>query len=108
LRSFYRQHRRFGFGDGESRVQAWFYVRLAAKYVLALALFILGFWIPQAWGVLAAGAALFVLSQARRARGRLSLLEALVMVPTLKVVYDMAYLSGYLRGRLGPRRGKGQ
>ena len=105
VRSFYRQHRRFGFGDGESRVQAWFYGRLAAKYVLALVLFIGGFWLPPAWGLLAAGAALFVLSQARRARGRLPLLEALVMVPTLKVVYDMAYLWGYLRGRLGPRRG---
>jgi glycosyltransferase involved in cell wall biosynthesis len=105
VRSFYRQHRRFGFGDGESRVQAWFYGRLAAKYVLALGLFIAGFWLPPAWGLLAAGAALFVLSQARRARGRLPLLEALVMVPTLKVVYDMAYLWGYMRGRLGPKRG---
>ena len=107
LRSFYRQHRRFGFGDGESRVQGWFYGRLAAKYVLAFVLFIAGFWIPQAWGLLAAGAALFVLSQARRARGRLPLLQALVMVPTLKVVYDAAYLWGYVRGRLGPKRGSG-
>ena len=107
LRSFYRQHRRFGFGDGESRVQAWFYGRLAAKYVLAALLFALGFWIPSAWGLLAAGAALFVLSQSRRAMGRLPLLEALVMVPTLKVVYDAAYLWGYLCGRLGPKRGEG-
>ena len=105
VRSFYRQHRRFGFGDGESRVQAWFYGRLAAKYLVALVLFIGGFWLPPTWGLLAAGAALFVLSQAQRARGRLPLLEALVMVPTLKVVYDVAYLWGYLRGRLGPRRG---
>lgn len=107
VRSFYRQHRRFGFGDGESRVQAWFYGRLAAKYVLALLLFILGFWIPQAWGVLAAGAALFVWGQARRARERLALVDALAMVPALKVVYDAAYLWGYLRGRLGPKRGAG-
>ena len=105
LRSFYRQHRRFGLGDGESRVQGWFYGRLAAKYVLAALLFALGFWIPSAWGLLAAGAALFVMSQARRASGRLPLPEALVMVPTLKVVYDAAYLWGYVRGRLGPKRG---
>ncbi len=108
LRSFYRQHRRFGFGDGESRVQAWFYGRLAAKYVLAVVLFVCGFWLTSAWGLLAAGAALFVLSQSRRARGRLPLLEALVMVPTLKIVYDAAYLWGYVRGRLGPKRGGSQ
>ena len=105
VRSFYRQHRRFGFGDGESRVQGWFYTRLGAKYVMALVLFVGGFWLPSAWGLLAAGAALFVVSQAQRARGRLPLMEALVMVPALKVVYDMAYLWGYMRGRLGPKKG---
>lgn len=105
LRSFYRQHRRFGLGDGESRVQGWFYARLATKYALAAGLFALGFWFPPAWGLLAAGAALFVLSQSRRAAGRLSLPPALVMVPFLKVVYDLAYLWGYVRGRFGPRRG---
>jgi len=106
VRSFYRQHRRFGLGDGESRVQGWFYGRLAAKYALAAILFIAGFWLPSAWGLLAAGAALFVLSQSRRAKERLPLLAALALVPALKVVYDAAYLWGYIRGRLGPRMGR--
>jgi len=29
-------------------------------------------------------------------------MEALVGVPLLKIVYDAAYLNGYVRGRLGP------
>ncbi len=102
LRSFYRQHRRFGLGDGESRVQAWFYGTIAAKYGLAVALGFLGFAFPLAWLALGAGAALFILQQARRGFGRIGNLEALVGVPFLKVVYDVAYLGGYIRGRLAP------
>ena len=102
LTAFYRQHRRFGFGDGESRVQGWFYGTIAAKYGLALVLLVLGFAIPAAWILVAAGVALFVAQQAYRGFGRVGWLEALVGVPALKVVYDFAYLNGYLRGRLGP------
>ncbi|HSQ61428.1 MAG TPA: glycosyltransferase [Acidobacteriota bacterium] len=102
LRAFYRQHRRFGFGDGESRVQAWFYATIAAKYGLAAGLFLTGFAIPAAWWALAAGALLFVAQQARRGLGRIAPLEAIVGVPLLKVVYDAAYLAGYARGRLAP------
>jgi len=101
LRSFYRQHRRFGLGDGESRVQTWFYGTIAAKYGLAAALGPLGFVFPVAWVALGVGAGLFILQQARRGRGRMGTMEALVGVPFLKVVYDVAYLNGYLRGRLG-------
>jgi glycosyltransferase involved in cell wall biosynthesis len=103
LRSFYAQHRRFGFGDGESRVQAWFYATLAAKYALGVMLLLLGFRVPAAWWVLGAGVVAFVLSQGRRGVGRVGILEAILVVPFLKVVYDAAYLSGYVRGRLAPR-----
>ncbi|MEK7316170.1 MAG: glycosyltransferase [Candidatus Eisenbacteria bacterium] len=102
LRAFYRQHRRFGLGDGQSRVQAWFYGTIAVKYGLAAALTMLGFIFPVAWFALAVGAALFIAQQARRGFGRIGALEALVGVPFLKVVYDVAYLNGYVRGRLGP------
>jgi glycosyltransferase involved in cell wall biosynthesis len=100
LRSFYRQHRRFGLGDGESRVQGWFYATIVAKYGLAAVLALLGFAFPAAWLMLAAGVALFVVQQARRGAGRIGRLEALVGVPFLKVIYDVAYLNGYVRGRL--------
>jgi len=103
LRSFYRQHRRFGFGDGESRVQGWFYATLAAKYALGALLFLLGFTFEIAWWVLAAGVTAFVLSQTRRGIGQVGILEAVIVVPALKLVYDAAYLSGYIRGRLSPR-----
>jgi len=102
LSAFYRQHRRFGFGDGESRVQGWFYATIAIKYGAAVALAILGLAFPAAWIVLATGAVLFVLQQASRGFGRIGVMEALVGVPPLKVVYDVAYLSGYVRGRLSP------
>ena len=102
FRSFYRQHRRFGLGDGESRVQAWFYGTIAAKYALAVILAIVGFVFPAAWVVLAFGTALFIAQQARRGFGRIGAMEALVGVPLLKIVYDVAYLNGYIRGRLGP------
>ena len=102
LRSFFRQHRRFGFGDGESRVQGSFYWRLASKYVLALLLFLAGFLKQIAWWVLALGVGFFWLQQARRGTGNLDLYERVVLVPFLKVVYDAAYLSGYLKGRLSP------
>lgn len=105
LRSFFRQHRRFGLGDGESRVQGWFYAAIAAKYGLALALLAAGFAFHPLWWVLAIGVALFAIRQARRARGRLNPVAALLRVPALKVVYDAAYLWGYARGRLGPARG---
>ncbi len=103
LRSFYRQHRRFGFGDGESRVQGWFYATLAVKYALGMLLFLLGFGYRIAWWVLAAGLLAFVASQARRGIGRVGALEAVLVVPFLKMAYDVAYLVGYLRGRLSPR-----
>jgi len=102
LRSFFRQHRRFGFGDGESRVQGSFYWRLGSKYVLALLLFLAGFFKQISWWVLALGVGVFVLRQARRGTGKLGIYERVVLVPFLKVVYDAAYLSGYLEGRLSP------
>jgi len=102
LETFYRQHRRFGFGDGESRVQAWFYGTIAIKYGAAIALLLAGFLFRPAWWALALGVALFVIQQGRRGLGRIAPLEALLLVPFLKVVYDAAYLGGYVRGRMGP------
>jgi glycosyltransferase involved in cell wall biosynthesis len=102
LAAFYRQHRRFGFGDGESRVQGWFYRRLSAKYVVGAALAAVGFAFRPAWWLLLLGVAGFAAQQARRGLGRIPPLEALLAVPLLKVVYDAAYLAGYARGRLGP------
>lgn len=98
LRSFWRQHRRFGYGDGESGVQGSFYARIAAKYAIALDLLVAGLWWRPAWWALVAGAALFVLSQARRGRGRVDPLLAITAVPALKVVYDLAYLWGWVHG----------
>ena len=102
LRAFMHQHRRFGIGDGESRVQLWFYATIAAKYAAGIALLAAGFWWRPAWWILAATLALFIASQARRGIGRIPAIEAIVLVPALKVAYDLAYLSGYLKGRLGP------
>jgi glycosyltransferase involved in cell wall biosynthesis len=102
LKSFFRQHRRFGFGDGESRVQGSFYARLAAKYVLGVALFVGGFFYRVSWWLLLAGVAFFAASQARRGAGRTGLSERVILVPFLKLVYDAAYMSGYLKGRLTP------
>jgi glycosyltransferase involved in cell wall biosynthesis len=104
LAAFVHQHRRFGVGDGESRVQGWFYRTLAIKYAAGLALAVAGFWWRPAWWLLVAGVLAFVASQARRGFGRIGALEAIFAVPALKVAYDLAYLSGYLKGRLGPRR----
>jgi glycosyltransferase involved in cell wall biosynthesis len=104
LRAFFRQHRRFGLGDGESRVQGWFYATIAAKYAIALWLLGAGFFFPAAWWILACGAAAFAVSQARRARGRVGLLVAALAVPGLKIIYDAAYLWGYARGRTGARK----
>jgi glycosyltransferase involved in cell wall biosynthesis len=101
LRAFMHQHRRFGMGDGESRVQSWFYTTIAAKYAMAVLLFVAGFWVRAAWWILGLGLALFIATQARRGEGRLALWERLVGVPALKVAYDLAYLSGYVKGRLG-------
>jgi len=100
LRSFFRQHRRFGFGDGESGVQGWFYARLAAKYALGAALLIGGFWFRDCWIALLVGMLLFVSRQARRGAGTVGPVDRFILVPFLKVVYDAAYLSGYVQGRL--------
>jgi len=102
LASFFGQHRRFGFGDGESRVQGSFYARLAAKYALGAALFVGGFFYRPCWWALPLAIALFVASQARRGSGRIGGAERFLLVPFLKVVYDAAYLTGYLKGRLTP------
>ncbi len=106
LRSFWRQHRRFGYGDGESGVQISFYARIAAKYGIALDLLVAGLWWRPAWWALLAGLVLFVLSQARRGRGRVAPLLALTAVPALKVVYDMAYLWGWMHGTARRRFGE--
>lgn len=102
LRAFVHQHRRFGIGDGEARVQGWFYRTLAVKYAMGLGLFVAGFWFRPAWWLLALGAALFVASQARRGLGRIPALEAVLLVPALKVAYDWAYLTGWVKGRRSP------
>ena len=86
-------------------MQGWFYATIAAKYTAGLALLVAGFWFKPAWLVLALAVALFVVSQARRGSGRIPADEAIFLVPPLKVAYDTAYLWGYVRGRMGPRRG---
>ncbi len=103
VRSFFRQHRRFGLGDGESRVQGWFYATLAAKYAIGAALVLAGLKVRAAWWLAGAGVLAFAGAQARRGAGRIGVWEAVAMVPLLKIVYDAAYLSGYVRGRLSPR-----
>jgi len=100
LGSFFRQHWRFGFGDGESGVQGWFYARLAAKYALGAALLVAGFWFRDCWIALAVGALLFAARQARRGAGVVGPWGRFVLVPFLKLVYDAAYWSGYVQGRL--------
>ena len=105
LRAFMHQHRRFGTGDGESRVQGWFYGTIAAKYAAGLALLAAGFWFKPAWWLLALAVGLFAISQARRGLSRIPAIEAIFLVPLLKIAYDVAYLWGYTRGRLGRRRG---
>ena len=102
LSSFFRQHRRFGFGDGESRVQGSFYARLAAKYVIGAVLFVGGFFYRACWLLLLAGIALFAAAQGCRGSARLGIVERVILVPFLKIVYDVAYLSGYLKGRATP------
>lgn len=102
LRAFVHQHRRFGIGDGEARVQGWFYRTLAMKYAMGGALFAAGFWFRPAWWLLGLGVALFVASQARRGLGRIPAMEAVLLVPALKVAYDWGYLTGYWKGRRSP------
>ena len=103
LRAFMHQHRRFGTGDGEARVQGWFYRKIAAKYAIGVGLLLAGFAWPACWGLLGAAGALFWVQQARRGQGRIPVAEALFLVPPLKVAYDMAYLAGYVKGRLARR-----
>jgi glycosyltransferase involved in cell wall biosynthesis len=103
LRSFARQYGRYGWGDGGARIRGSFYATLALKYLLAVVLVALGFRFPLAWAALAAGIAAFAASQARRGIGRVRTMEAIALVPFLKVVYDGALLGGYARGRVGPR-----
>lgn len=103
LRAFVHQHRRFGTGDGEARVQGWFYRKIASKYAMAVGLLLAGFAWPPFWGLLGAGAALFWVQQARRGQGRIPPAEAFILVPPLKVAYDAAYLTGYVKGRLARR-----
>ena len=102
LGAFMHQHRRFGTGDGEARVQGWFYRKIASKYAMAIVLLLAGFAWPPFWGLLGAAGALFWVQQARRGQGRIPAAEALLLVPPLKVAYDLAYLTGYLKGRLAP------
>jgi hypothetical protein len=83
-------------------VQGSFYARLAAKYALGAALIVGGFLYPLCWWLLLAGVAFFVASQARRGSGRIGWVERVIYVPFLKLVYDAAYLTGYIRGRLTP------
>jgi hypothetical protein len=64
---------------------------------------LVGFRFRPAWWVLVAAVLLFVASQARRGIGRIPAIEAIALVPALKIAYDLAYLSGYMKGRLGPR-----
>lgn len=105
LRAFIHQHRRFGIGDGEARVQGWFYRTLAMKYAMALVLFAAGFWFRPAWWLLGLGVALFVATQGRRGLGKIPAAEAVLLVPALKVAYDWAYLTGYVQGRRAPVSG---
>jgi len=104
LAAFYRQHWRFGFGDGESRVQGWFYRRLGAKYGIALLLILAGFRFRAAWWLLAAGAVAFFAQQALRG-ARSGVGAAALAVPFLKIAYDAAYLHGYVQGRTTTPKG---
>lgn len=103
LGSFLRQYARYGAGDAAARIRGAFYAKLALQYGMGALLLVAGFWSRVLWWALAAGVVAFSLREARRAVGRARPLEALFLVPALKVARDQALLAGYLRGRLRPR-----
>jgi hypothetical protein len=67
-----------------------------------VALFFGGFFYRGCWWLLLAGMVLFAAAQARRGTAKVGLVERAMYVPFLKLVYDLAYLSGYLKGRATP------
>jgi len=103
------QHFEYAQGMGENLANTRGILITSAKYVLGLFLFIAGFFYWPGWIVLVVGFALFFSLQ--MARGTDFTLAQRALIPTLKIVTELASLWGHLYGmsrrmyKVRPREG---
>lgn len=104
LGAFIRQHRLYGVGDGESRLNDALYRRLVLKWILVLLLIVLSAVYPAALLLLAAGVlALFIRWHPKYDWRRVRPAVAIAAF-ALVFVKELALLAGYMSGRAGAGR----
>lgn len=98
-RAFFRQYYLYARGDGKANLWPRRHAIRYATYIGGPLAFIAGFWYKPAWPSLALGAGLYLYRPyrrlTRRAAGDGVARRALVLVPVLRLVGDLAKMAGY-------------
>lgn len=109
--AFFRQYRNYAYGDGLAGLWPWRHALRYGSYAAGLGLLIAGFYWPPLWGLFLLGGLAYLWPYYRRLWPALPKLSpgwrigAVLLVPLLRLVGDMAKMVGYVQGR-GKRIGK--
>jgi glycosyltransferase involved in cell wall biosynthesis len=113
LSAFFRQYYRYARGDGKADLWRKRHAVRYTTYLLAPIVFLLGFWYKPLWLLLLAGAAVYLwqpycrLRPLLRGRSLGDKIQAVLLVPVIRLVGDVAKMLGYPVGvwwRLWRRR----
>lgn len=110
LGAFFRQYRNYAYGDGLAGLWPWRHALRYSSYLLGSGLLVAGAWWPPLWGFLLAGGLGYLWPYFRRVGAILGDLppgrriQALSLVPLLRLVGDGAKMVGYPWGRWDRRR----
>ena len=101
LSAFFRQYYRYARGDGKADLWRKRHAVRYATYLLAPVVLLLGFWYRPLWLLLLAGAAVYLWPPYRRlwpllpGRSLGDKLQAVLLVPVIRLVGDVAKMLGY-------------
>jgi cellulose synthase/poly-beta-1,6-N-acetylglucosamine synthase-like glycosyltransferase len=113
LGAFFRQYYRYARGDGKAGLWPWRHLMRYSTYVLGPLALALGFWYKGLWLLLAVAVAMYLYRPYRRLATSLgglspvSGVKAILWVPVIRLVGDVAKMMGYPVGcvwRLRHRR----
>ncbi|PJE67729.1 hypothetical protein COU95_00840 [Candidatus Shapirobacteria bacterium CG10_big_fil_rev_8_21_14_0_10_40_9] len=95
----------YGYAKGDGQTGIWWYHSLKisviyARYILSVALLIMGFWLKPLWVLLLIGFLLYLVWAVRKNYNYVNRGWAIFFLPTIQIVSDLAVMAGFAVGTI--------